>query len=191
MDGASAAETVDSGLIPGWVKPKTIKIGIHSYCSFSVWCSVIKGTGWSFHGVWKNVSRWQLDSKTGRSLRCFLTQENWWQNFNHNFFPLPCFWYWIIKYKRINYRGYVIKMSYYVIYGKYWPRNGQNSESSFGKPQNWKIKRKNFEEKNNHHKKNERDGICTPYPPCKIGLICYSISCIVEVQKIMNCRKML
>ena len=28
---ASAIETVDFGSIPGWVKSKTIKIGIHSF----------------------------------------------------------------------------------------------------------------------------------------------------------------
>ena len=31
VDRASATEAVDSGSIPGWVKPKTIKIGIHSF----------------------------------------------------------------------------------------------------------------------------------------------------------------
>ena len=31
VDKASATETVDSGSIPGRVKPKTIKIGIHSF----------------------------------------------------------------------------------------------------------------------------------------------------------------
>ena len=31
VDRASATEAVDLGLIPGWVKPKTIKIGIHSF----------------------------------------------------------------------------------------------------------------------------------------------------------------
>ena len=31
VDRASATETVDSDLIPGRVKPKTIKIGIHSF----------------------------------------------------------------------------------------------------------------------------------------------------------------
>ena len=31
MNGASAAETVDSGSIPGRVKPKTIKIDIHCF----------------------------------------------------------------------------------------------------------------------------------------------------------------
>ena len=31
VDRTSAAETVDSGSIPNWVKPKTIKIGIHSF----------------------------------------------------------------------------------------------------------------------------------------------------------------
>ena len=31
VDRASATEVVDSGSIPGRVKPKTIKIGIHSF----------------------------------------------------------------------------------------------------------------------------------------------------------------
>ena len=31
VDRASATETVDLGSIPGRVKPKTIKIGIHSF----------------------------------------------------------------------------------------------------------------------------------------------------------------
>ena len=31
VDRASATETVDSGSIPGRVKPKTIQIGIHSF----------------------------------------------------------------------------------------------------------------------------------------------------------------
>ena len=31
VDRASATDAVDSGSIPGWVKPKTIKIGIHSF----------------------------------------------------------------------------------------------------------------------------------------------------------------
>ena len=31
VDRASATEAVDSGLIPGRVKPKTIKISIHSF----------------------------------------------------------------------------------------------------------------------------------------------------------------
>ena len=31
VDRASATEAIDSGSIPGQVKPKTIKIGIHSF----------------------------------------------------------------------------------------------------------------------------------------------------------------
>ena len=49
VDGASATEAVDSGSIPGRVKPKTIKIGIHS---FPAWRSAIKGTVWSLRRVW-------------------------------------------------------------------------------------------------------------------------------------------
>ena len=50
MDRASATKTVDSGSIPGQVKPKYKKIGTHS---FPVWRSAIKGTVWSLHRVWK------------------------------------------------------------------------------------------------------------------------------------------
>ena len=49
VDRASATEAVDSGSIPGRVKPKTIKIGIHS---FPAWHSALKGTVWSLHRVW-------------------------------------------------------------------------------------------------------------------------------------------
>ena len=41
VDRAFATEAVDLGSIPGRVKPKTIKIGIHS---FLAWRSAIKGT---------------------------------------------------------------------------------------------------------------------------------------------------
>ena len=41
VDRASATEAVDSGSIPGRVKPKTIKIGIHS---FPAGRSALKGT---------------------------------------------------------------------------------------------------------------------------------------------------
>ena len=40
VDRASATETVDGGLILSWVKPKTIKLGIHS---FSDYCLALKG----------------------------------------------------------------------------------------------------------------------------------------------------
>ena len=49
MDRASATEAVDTGSIPGRVKPKTIKISIHS---FPAWRSAIKGAVWSLHRVW-------------------------------------------------------------------------------------------------------------------------------------------
>ena len=41
VDGGSATEAIDSGLIFDRVKPKTIKIGIHN---FPAWRSAIKGT---------------------------------------------------------------------------------------------------------------------------------------------------
>ena len=49
MDRGSATATVDSGLIPGRVIPKTIKIDIHS---FPAWRLASKGTVRSFHHVW-------------------------------------------------------------------------------------------------------------------------------------------
>ena len=42
MDKASATETVNSGLNPGKVKPKTIKIDIHN---FFAWRSGLKNQG--------------------------------------------------------------------------------------------------------------------------------------------------
>ena len=62
-DRENATEMVDSGLIPGRAKPKTIKIGIHS---FSVWRSATKGTVWSLHRVWQTdgqVAAWLEDQK--------------------------------------------------------------------------------------------------------------------------------
>ena len=50
VDRACATEAVDSGSIPGRVKPKTIKIGIHSF--LPSWRSALKGTVWSLRHVW-------------------------------------------------------------------------------------------------------------------------------------------
>ena len=49
MNGAFAAEVVDSGLIPGRVKPKTGKIDIQS---FLAWRPAMKRSLWSLHRVW-------------------------------------------------------------------------------------------------------------------------------------------
>ena len=46
VDRASATKTVDSGLIPSRVTPKTKKFGVHN---FPAWRSAIKGTVWSLH----------------------------------------------------------------------------------------------------------------------------------------------
>ena len=48
MDRVSATEAADSGSIPRRIKPKTIKIDIHS---FPAWRSAIKETVWSLHGM--------------------------------------------------------------------------------------------------------------------------------------------
>ena len=63
MDRASATEAIDMGSIPSRVKPKTKKIGIHS---FPAWRSAIKGTVWSLHLVWYadgQVAAWLKDRK--------------------------------------------------------------------------------------------------------------------------------
>ena len=49
VDWASATEMVDSGSIPGRVRPKTTKIGIHS---FPAWRSANKETVWSLGCEW-------------------------------------------------------------------------------------------------------------------------------------------
>ena len=74
VDGASAAEAVDLGSIPGRVKPKTIKIGIHS---FLLDVQQLKGQCEASAVCGRQVGRWQLDSKTERSLRCFLAKATW------------------------------------------------------------------------------------------------------------------
>ena len=48
VDRASATETVDLDSIPGRVKPKSVKISIHS---FPAWRSAIEGTVLNLHRV--------------------------------------------------------------------------------------------------------------------------------------------
>ena len=55
--------TVGSGLVPGRDKPKTIKIGIYTFCA---WRSALKRTAWSFHHVWETggqMAAWLKDRK--------------------------------------------------------------------------------------------------------------------------------
>ena len=64
-DKAFAAEAVDPSLIPGRIKPKSVKIGIHSFLAWrSAWKGPVVCGG--------QVSRWEFDSKTEWSLRCLL-----------------------------------------------------------------------------------------------------------------------
>ena len=58
VDRASATETVNSGSIPGRVKPKTINIGIHS---LSAWRSTIKKDSVKPPPCGRQMGRWQLD----------------------------------------------------------------------------------------------------------------------------------
>ena len=81
VDRASVTGTVYLGSIPDRVKPKTVKIGTHS---FFAWLSVLKGAVWSFHRSGRQVGRWQLVSKTKRSLCCLLAKANWWIKCNCN-----------------------------------------------------------------------------------------------------------
>ena len=79
MHRASATEAVDTGSIPGWVKPKTIKIGIPASLldvqQFKGQCEVCG----------RQMGRWQLDSKTEKSLRCLLAKATWWIKCNYNY----------------------------------------------------------------------------------------------------------
>ena len=57
-DGASAAKTIDSGLIPDRVQPKTVKIGIHCFPSsrLATKTKYVKSPSCV-------VDRWQLNSR--------------------------------------------------------------------------------------------------------------------------------
>ena len=74
VDRASATEAVDTGSIPGRVKPKTIKIGIHS---FPLDVQQLKGQCEASIVCGRQMGRWQLDSKTERSFRCLLAKATW------------------------------------------------------------------------------------------------------------------
>ena len=74
MDRASATETVDSGSIPGLVKPKTIKMKfiaslldvqqLKGHCEASTVCS-------------RQVDMWQLDLKTEKTFFRLLAHATW------------------------------------------------------------------------------------------------------------------
>ena len=74
VDRASATEAVDSGSIPGRVKPKTVTIGIHS---FMLDVQQLKGQCEASIVCGRQIGRWQLDSKTERSLRCLPAKATW------------------------------------------------------------------------------------------------------------------
>ena len=74
MDRASATEAVDTGSIPGRVKPKTIKIGITASL---LDVQQLKGQCEASNVCGRQMGRWQLDSKTERSLRCLLAKATW------------------------------------------------------------------------------------------------------------------
>ena len=71
VDRASATETIDLGLVLSQFKPKTIKIGIHS---FPADIQQYKGLCEAFTVSGRLVAKWQHDSKTERPLRCLLTK---------------------------------------------------------------------------------------------------------------------
>ena len=69
----SATETVDSGSAFGRVKPKITKIDIHSFPAKR--SAIVCG---------KQMDRWQLGSKTERSLRYLLAKATWGIKCNYN-----------------------------------------------------------------------------------------------------------
>ena len=71
VDRVSATETVDSGSIPGRVKPKTKKLIL---TAFLLDVQQLKGQCEASTVCGKQVDRWQLDWKIKRSLRCHLTR---------------------------------------------------------------------------------------------------------------------
>ena len=77
----SATETVDSGSAFGRVKPKITKIDIHS---FPAKRSAIKGQCEATTVCGKQMDRWQLGSKTERSLRYLLAKATWGIKCNYN-----------------------------------------------------------------------------------------------------------
>ena len=74
VDRASATEAVDSDSIPGRVKPKTIKL---EFTAFLLDVQQPKGQCEASAVCGRQVGRWQLDSKTERSLRCLLAKATW------------------------------------------------------------------------------------------------------------------
>ena len=80
MDGASATEAVDLDSIPRRVKPKTIKLKV---TAFLLDVSSKKKEYDAFIVYGRQVGRWQLDSKTERSLRCLLAKATWRIDFDY------------------------------------------------------------------------------------------------------------
>ena len=79
---ASATEAVDTGSIPGRVKPKTVKL---VFTAFLLDVQQSKGLCESSAVCGRQVSRWQLDSKTERSLRCLPAKATWRIKCNYNY----------------------------------------------------------------------------------------------------------
>ena len=82
MDWASVTEAVDKGSIPGRVKPKTIKIGIHS---FPAWRSAIKRNNEKPPPcVVDRWAGWQLEAKDRKVPSLFPGQGTCWIKCNYN-----------------------------------------------------------------------------------------------------------
>ena len=90
MDRASATEAVDTGSIPGRVKPKTIKL---VFTAFLLDVQQSKGLCEASAVCGRQVGRWQLDLKTERSLRCLLAKATWRIkcNYNYNYIKMVFF----------------------------------------------------------------------------------------------------
>ena len=74
VDRASTTDSVDSGSIPGRVKPKTLKL---VFTASLLDVQQLKGQCEASAVCGRQVGRWQLDSKTERSLRCLLPKATW------------------------------------------------------------------------------------------------------------------
>ena len=75
VERAFATEAVDSDSIPGRVKLKTIKSGIHS--SFFLDIKQLKVQYEASAVCGRQMGKWHLNSKTERPLRCLLAKATW------------------------------------------------------------------------------------------------------------------
>ena len=69
-------------LIDFWIFKSICLLSKTHFCAFDV--QQLKGQCKAFIMCGRQVSRWQLDLKTERSLRCLLAKATWWVKCNYN-----------------------------------------------------------------------------------------------------------